>query len=240
MKKFALAALALAGSLSATQSFAVIDAQVMGGARTAKVDYTVGNEDKTKDVKSTEIGFAAHLSPSKLLPVSFGVFAAMNKYDTTAIVQEQIDADPTVSDEFSEPSSSISGMTYGPELMAWVPIPMFKPYLRASYVMGNYDWTNKADVTFSGFDGSVEQTITYKTTGYDVGVGFMYSPVPLLGLVVEYNIGAEKLTATKGKATTKMGSQSDEQDIKADDLDPDDKSKDFGSSAIRLGLSLSL
>lgn len=242
MHRLAIAATAVASTLFAGNAFAFVDAQIMGGARTAKVEYKVNDEDRKKDVKSTELGFAAHLSPSKVLPVAFGVFGNMNKYDTTPIVKEQIEEES--GDTFSNPSSSITGMTYGPELMAWVPIPMFKPFVRASYVMGNYDWKNSADFALGASTGSIEQSLLYKSTGYDVGVGFTYSPIPLLGLVVEYNIGSEKLTATKGtaKTTTTIGAFTSEndQDIKAEDLEDSDKTKTFASSAIRLGLSLSL
>ena len=69
-------------------------------------------------------------------------------------------------------------------------------------------------------------------------------PVPLLGLVVEYNVGAETLTATKGsaKSTATVGGVTgdDESDIEVDDLDDEDKTKTLGSGAIRLGLSLSI
>lgn len=233
-------ALTCAGLASAGQAFAVVDVQVLGGARTATVEYKVGNEDRKKDVKSTELGFAAHVSLSKVLPIGFGVFGNLNKYDTTAIVEEQTEGDQT----FSNLSSSITGTTYGPEIMAWVPIPMFKPFLRASYVMGNYDYKNAGSFEMGTLTGTVESTLTYKATGYDVGVGFTYSPVPLLGLVVEYNIGSEKLTATKGKAKTTSvigaATSEDESDVDVDALDDEDKTKTVGSSAIRLGLSLSI
>lgn len=239
-----LGAMILAGAFPAAPAFAVVDAQVLGGARTATVDYQVNGEDRKKDVKSTELGFAAHVSPSKVLPVAFGVFGNMNKYDTTPIIEEQFEEEATQTTAFSDPASSITGMTYGPEIMAWVPIPMFKPFLRAGYVMGNYDYKNSADYVIGAVDGDIEQTLTYKTTGYDVGLGFIYSPIPLLGLVVEYNLGSETLTATKGKVTTTSTvgalSTEDESDIDVEDLEDEDKTKKFGSSAIRLGLSLSI
>lgn len=244
MKHILWAAATFAGSLHAGHAFAVVDAQVMGGARTATVEYKVNDEDRKKDVKSTELGFAAHVSPSKVLPVSFGVFGNMNKYDATPIVEEQVEEEPGQSGVFTDPKSSITGMTYGPELMAWVPIPMFKPFLRASYVMGNYDYTTSSDYAIGALSGDLETSLTYKASGYDVGVGFIYSPVPVLGLVVEYNLGSETLTATKGKVKTNTtvgaASAEDEDDINLDDLEDSEKTKTIGSSAIRLGLSLSL
>lgn len=244
MKHIVWAALSLAATLTSGRAFAVVDAQVMGGARTAKVEYQVNGEDRKKDVKSTELGFAAHLSPAKVLPVAFGVFGNMNKYDTTKVVEEQVEESGTAGETFTDPTSSITGLTYGPEVMAWVPIPMFKPFLRASYVLGNYDYKTAADYEFGSVSGDMETNITYKATGYNVGVGFTYSPVPLLGLVVEYNIGSETLTATKGsvKSTATVGTVTgeDESDVEIDDLDDSDKTKKVGSSAIRLGLSLSI
>ncbi len=244
MKYTLWATMIFAGSFHSGHAFAVVDAQVMGGARTATVEYKVNDEDRKKDVKSTELGFAAHISLSKVLPVAFGVFGNMNKYDTTPIVEEQVEEESGEGGVFTDPKSSISGMTYGPELMAWVPIPMFKPFLRASYLMGNYDYNTSTDFAVGTLSGDLETSLTYKATGYDVGVGFIYSPVPLLGLVVEYNIGSETLTATKGKVKTNTtigaASSEDEDDINLDDLDDSQKTKTIGSSAIRLGLSLSI
>lgn len=228
-------------------ALAGVDIQVMGGARTAKADYEVGDEEKTMDVKSTEFAFALHVSPSKVLPVAFGVFGAMNKYDMSAIFEEQIEAATDAGMDggfnFDDPKASLTGTTYGPEVMAWVPIPFFKPFLRASYAMGTYEFKRTVDYDVNGLDGELSESIKYKSSGYGIGFGFNYSPVPLLGLIVEYNLGQDQLEATSAKQTNSATSGgvtiSSEEDVEIDDLADDEKKRDVASGAVRLGLSLS-
>lgn len=126
---------------AATPAMAFLDVQLLGGQRSAKYKYDLSDGEHEKAVSSTEMGLALHVSPMKVLPMSFGVGVYQNSFDMKKIFQESMeDQNLTDADGNAVPltgyKSTLGGMSYGPELMVWVPLKFIRPFIRVGYAYG--------------------------------------------------------------------------------------------------------
>lgn len=168
MKRWKLLVAATLATIS-TQGYALFDAQVLYGQRTGKFEAT--GTDET--LKGNEIKAAVHLSPIPLVPVGFGVSLSNVTYpeDTTTFAFKDF-----------------QGLEASAELTAWVPIPGFnlKPYAKLGYVIyGAYGLDGTTTDTNTGL--TVDTKAVYKPSGTSLALGLSWSPLPLVGFLLEYD-----------------------------------------------------
>jgi len=161
-------------SLYASSAAAFFDAEVLAGKRW----YELSSTPKT-NVASQEVSVAAHIDPIPLVPLAFGAkidAGTLNKGDLSAL--DTID--------------TAAVFRAGIDIMAWVPlVPMITPYARLTVpVSGSWIVKGKAE-------GAIDVNSTAKISGFDLGVGVKYSPLPLVRLLLEYGRGMEKYQQDK-------------------------------------------
>lgn len=243
-------AIAAVGLLPAVPAQAVLNVQLIGGQRTGAVKQSLGNDKETTEITSRELGLALHTNPLEEVPFSFGLAVFQQSYDLSPAAEKSMDAIFSGSQNrsfFNETAEgTMKGLIYGPELMAWVPLGMFEPFLRVSYLMGNYETEetlgleSKSGVTPKT---KIDTTVSgeAESTGAFYGVGVRISPAPMFDVFAEYNIGKEthENQETVVETFSKQGGEV-QQDSKStldrDDMDDEDKDEEFGTKSIRLGL----
>ncbi len=190
MKQFVkIAALLVAGW--AQSSFAIVGVSVAGGTSTFKVK----NKDlgTSYDIKTQTLAASVHLDPIPLVPISFGIQALV----------------PSTTSNKDEEFKEFAGTDLSLEIKAWTPIALFNitPYAKVGYtVMGKF--AVKAIRDFSGEE--VKVPVTYDSTGHHIAIGLRYSPIPLFGLLLEYQSQVIELKPTESTgSTTVLGASVD-------------------------------
>lgn len=174
MKRWKLLVAATLATVS-TQSYALFDAQVLYGQRTGKFEATGVSET----LKGNEIKAAVHLSPIPLIPVGFGVSLSNVTY-------------PEDSTSFA--FKDFQGLEASAEVTAWLPLPGLdiKPYAKLGYVIyGAYGLDGTTTDATTGLD--VETKALYKPSGTSLALGLSWSPLPLVGFLLEYDSRSLKL-----------------------------------------------
>lgn len=158
--------LLVSGLFVSESSFALIDGQLLVGSKSGKFKVS----DTSNNVSGQEIKVAVHVDPIPLVPVAFGAF----------VISDTLEVDDV--------SDSVTGQEIGLEVMAWVPLGIagFKPYAKLGYtVLGAYVLEDVATVVDST---PVQIDYAYKATGSHLALGLKWSPLPLVGLMLEYDI----------------------------------------------------
>jgi hypothetical protein len=165
--------------LYAGTASAFVDAEVMAGKRWYQDKQSGG---ATHGVGADEVTVAAHIDPIPLVPVSFGL---------------RVDLDSLNKDDLKysvDSASTASVMRPAIEVVGWLPfVPVVTPYVRLSYPI-------LAEMALKGSVGGEPFAGTYKINGFDAGLGIKWSPLPLIRLLAEYDMGSEQLKADSVKS----------------------------------------
>ena len=162
MEKILLAIL-LAVSSSA---YAILDVGGMVGVRKNTFSY----QETDNDAFGYELMPSAHISPLPLVPFAVGVVALMQN--------------ASYKDDKVDKTGSVNGLLIGMDVMAWVPIPLYSPYVRASYFFSGSHQAEVSGIEYSG---------KFKSSGYHIGVGLSSSLMPFINLLFEVNYGKQTL-----------------------------------------------
>lgn len=173
--KGAFAALVL--FLNATPALAIFDAQLLYGQRSSTVKAEGSPSDS---IKGNELKAALHLSPIPLVPVGFGASVSTLTYEK----EQDVDA--------------FTGLEGSLEVTAWLPfVPVVTPYAKLGYIVfGGYGLDT--DLSIPGSPASKAKT-TFKPKGTTMAVGMKWSPLPLVGVLLEYDMRQTTLEADKTK-----------------------------------------
>ncbi len=166
-------------SLSMPQAMAFVDAQALIGQRNA----TFETDNVSDEATGTEVNLSVHLDPIPLVPVSFGAYVALLDYQTDK------DGDMAM--------KSLKGTEGGLELMAWLPmVPVITPYAKLGFPLYS---AFKGDIRSADVVTGVESELAavYKTSGLRLGVGAMWSPLPLLSVMAQVDFGTQKMKLEK-------------------------------------------
>lgn len=179
-------------ALQAASASAFFDVQVMAGKR-----WYERNDSDGGNVAAQETGLAAHLDPIPLVPVGFGVYATMSSLDK---------------DAFGAGTDTAAGLEAGLDIMAWLPmVPIITPYARLKYpFMSTWAVEGEQAVTASG--PVVKTASSYAVSGPHVGIGAKWSPLPIVKLLVEAQMGSQKIELDEleiAGVKTKGGDSSD-------------------------------
>ena len=113
-----------------------------------------------KDGSTTDV--AAHLDPIPLVPVGFGLRISHRKFDIEGA------------------TGSFEGIMVSPEVYAWFPFGSLKPY-------GKLGWVASGKFANDAFSyGGNTLKLTYDVSASYLGVGVIYSFIPLVGILLEY------------------------------------------------------
>ncbi len=240
--------------LTSSNGYALIGGQVYGGGKSTFYEYVDKNGKQTmKQVGGTEYGLSVHADPIPLVPFSFGLFARKNALDIKPIVEDSL-ADAVATNTQSLPvtwsyTGSVDGIIYGPEVMAWLNLKSWLPYLRASYILGKYTEKYSAEGTINIPNFAVSSTTTFKNeydaSGFGIGIGCQYRPWKLIGFTLEYSILTEDLKLKKMSRQTQTAlngaNQTDtSEDIDISGLNDDYKKKKNGSTALLFGINVGI
>ena len=140
MIKYIKVIVCILGIAFSTNSFALFDAQVLVGNRSAKFEA----EGQSKNVNAIDYEVSAHLSPIPLVPVGLGL---SYNYLTYNPGDNALNLD------------NVTGSELAAELYVWLPLPFIKPYVKAGYVFsGSYEMdilTGSAKYDTSGWYGTI-------------------------------------------------------------------------------------
>jgi len=182
LKMLRLVALPLA-LLHAGSAFALIDVEALAGKRWYKLDLT-----PQQDVSATEVALAAHIDPIPLVPVSFGARVSQAALNTKDLKNYYGAASV----------STASVLEAGLDIMIWVPlVPIFTPYARLNIPV--YGLWKVAGSATNGSATPRDFTHDARVSGAQLSVGFKYSPLPLIGVLLEVNHAAESWKETESK-----------------------------------------
>ncbi len=185
---------------------AIASLQLEFGRRSGKEKMA---SDTSESVTGTEISVSAYLDPIPLVPVGFGLNYAMDTYSVTMAKHNL---------------SELKGYTLAPEITAWLPLLDIKPFIKLGYILlGAY--TGKSDYTVLSTTTSYD--LLYQSSGLRYSAGLKYSPVPLVSLLLEFNLANEKVKPHEIK-------------IGGVDLTSSLTSYDFNSTAILLGVEVGI
>ena len=159
--------------------YSIFDLQLFGGQRSAGMKPTGGT---SSTITGSEMKAAAHLDPIPLVPIGFGLAATSLSF---------------TKDNSKLTFDKITGSEVSFEVMAWIPkmIISLEPYVKVGYVLtGAYDMTAKAN---NSLGVPVKAKSLYKASGYDLAAGVTYSPLPLIGFILEADKRMETLKSDK-------------------------------------------
>lgn len=200
----------------AHNAYALIDAHVTAGQKTAKVNAEDDDVAADDELQGTTVAVGVHYHPFKLVPIGIGAFGEVAK--TTAEISNSIDAE-------------ISQQTIGIEMTAWVPMPVIKPFVKANYVLyGRAE--EKFTIEPAIFDVAQFKTEDAKISGHSIAAGVMWSVVPTLGIVAQYAMNREQLAHKKHTITAADGTETT--------TEADETKTNFTGRSISLGLSFTL
>ena len=111
MIKYIKVIVCILGIAFSTNSFALFDAQVLVGNRSAKFEA----EGQSKNVNAIDYEVSAHLSPIPLVPVGLGL---SYNYLTYNPGDNALNLD------------NVTGVLFAAELYVWLPLPFIKLMLR--------------------------------------------------------------------------------------------------------------
>lgn len=238
-------ALILCAFAASTQAMADVEVGVLGGSRSSKWKYELSDGKHEKTSQGMEMGLSIHFKLSPKLPMSFGVSAFQTSYDLKDILDEEMDDQSGVDPDdgtvtlFSNGKSDLTGLTYGPEVMAWIPLKSFRPFLRVGYGLGTYNLTKKFDVSMDGNSMNGTLVYTYGVAGVNYGLGFIFDVNKNFGLLLEYNLSSLKLKAKKAKIISKAGGIEQTVEMPAEEFTDNEKKDKIDSGAARIGLTFS-
>lgn len=157
------------------QAFALIDGQLLVGSKSGT--FKLGSEEDS--ISGQQVKLAVHLDPIPLIPVGFGAFMITDTFD----VDDDAGSDSATASEF------------GLEVMAWLPFDLagFTPYAKLGYtVIGGFVFENAVDL------GSGQTAdLVYTGSGTHLGLGVKWSPLPLVGILLEADMSTMKLSFDK-------------------------------------------
>ena len=162
MKKIFLAFIITMSS----SSYALVDVGGMIGVRKSTFSY----QQTDNHVLGYDLMASAHISPLPLVPFAIGAVVLMQN--------------ASYKDETSDKTGSFTGLQYGIDAMAWIPIPIYSPYARVSYFLAG---SHKAKVSGVGFSGR------YDSSGFHIGLGINAGLLPFINLMFEINYGEQTL-----------------------------------------------
>ena len=160
----AVAAASIVWGQGPSASAKFFDVQAMIGKRW----YEFESDGTKTGVQSQEIDIAAHIAPIPVVPVGFGVGLKLGE-----LRKEDLGSDVSEAKVFEA----------GLDITGWVPlIPIITPYARLNIPLIATSAT-KSKVDLGA--GKVEYASTSKLSGFHLNAGVMFSPIPLVGVLVE-------------------------------------------------------
>ena len=160
--------LAILPFLWSSSAFALFEAQLLLGSRTQNLNYT--GMDKAATGSSTK--FAFHLDPIPLIPISFGLALESVTYDVSV-------ADNGLSE--------LSGLHIVPELRVWTPsIAGISAYAKLGFSID----ASKGKTTQTVLGEDLSTDVTFVGQSMHIVPGISYSPLPLISLLLEYDMGS--------------------------------------------------
>lgn len=165
--------------LYATSSYALFDVQAMIGKRSVTAKESGGGSSTS--LSGDELKVAAHLSIIPFVPIGLGL--------ALSAVDFKDDSNKFQFDDLKGTEASL-------EVTAWLPFEIagVTPYARFGYVLyGAYKRERK--VADLGVETKYENT--YKPEGFNTAFGINWSPLPLIGILLEVDLRQEKLAADK-------------------------------------------
>ena len=114
------------------------------------------------EYSGTRTDVAFHLDPIPLVPIGFGL-----NLSTQTVEKDGLE---------------IQGVIVSPEIYAWFPFGSFKPYAKIGVALGS---KFKGDTMVPVGGVLTKAAVTYDYTGSHIGVGLIYSLVPLVGILLE-------------------------------------------------------
>lgn len=182
-------ALGLLGS--STSSYALFAIQGLYGQKTAKFSGALDGDD----AEGTQMKFAAHIDPLPLpmITLGFGLSFSLIDYDVNG---QQGISETVSSTTYAVPFTELTGYAAGPEIFFGVSIPTvdLMPYLRLTYAISAI--TGKGDVSVTdGVTIDTETSVDFAMVGagLNYGIGVAYSPLPLLAILLEYEIAEDDM-----------------------------------------------
>jgi len=186
-----------------TPSYGLVDVQALAGKRSG--DFKTKGSDASK-LEGTEIVVAAHLDPIPLVPIAFGASFHVQTWDKDKL-------------EVKSAESSLVNL----EVMAWIPaVPIVTPYAKVGYTVVGAMHV-KSDVDLGA--GPQELDRLYKVSGYNLTAGVNYPMIPLVGILLEADMGTHEIAPDK----IKLGGT---------ELDGDAYKATSSTTAFRLGLQV--
>lgn len=205
MRHFITSVVAVGAVVLSSQAQAFVDAQALIGQRSATIE---GNNVSDK-ATATEVNLSVHIDPIPLVPVSFGGYLSTLDYDT--------DADGDLR------AATLKGTEAGLEVMAWLPmVPVITPYAKLGLPVYS---VFKADLIDTDPVTNVTREIpaVMKSSGLHLGIGAMWSPLPLVAILAQVDLGTQKMKVE----------EVDGQDPNVDDFD-------YKSTGFLLGVRVSI
>lgn len=169
-------------SVISSPAMAFIGGQLLIGQRTTKFE----NSSTDKTLKGSEMQASLHLDPIPLIPISFGLKLSQITFKE----KDNYKAD---------------GLEIAPEVMAWLPIDIANLTFFAKVGYTAYGvYVTESETTAVG--ATVKYKMAYKPSGTRISVGAIWSPLPLIGVLAEYEITNHKLAFDKIKTGTETDS----------------------------------
>ncbi len=148
-----------------TTSFALFKGYVGAGYTFGEVEIGSGSTAVEAELDGLKYAAGFYIQPVPLVPVGIGATGEFANFgEDDGLDKRRL-------------------FSLRPELTAWLPlvkIKKLKPFVKLGYTLG---WMN--------FEGSSVDT-DLKVSGLNAGLGLGYKPLPLLELLLLYNIGFEK------------------------------------------------
>lgn len=199
-------AFASAVLLSSANAYAIFDAQLLVGQRSAKI--------LDEDANSQEVGVAVHVDPIPLVPLAFGFYANSMTFE---------EKDATSMD-------GAKGLEAGFQLYGWFPIGVagLKPYAKVGIPL--YSAIKGSQDIDDGAGGTVKVDSLFETSGMHINFGLGYSPIPMMAILFEVGLGQQKMKPKE----IKFGGQ--KQDLSALGMEEEDYKSTSYSLGIEIGL----
>ena len=190
-----------------TEAAAIFDVQFMAGRRTGTWTHRAAAVNVEKDASIDELQVGFHLDPIPLVPISFGLSIDIDNYSSPE----------------THGFTVLHGISLQPEIQVWWPLGDLKPYARVGYAIDALKGTATNTTTAT----PAEYDVILGGTGVHVGLGVKYNVIPFLALLVEYNLGFEKVKTQTA-------------DAGGVDLKDSYPAFDFNTNAFLIGVQLGL
>jgi hypothetical protein len=241
-----LAGTALVGVVISSQALAGVNFGVFTGSRTTNLIFRPGSDQEKVSASMGEFGLESGWSPIPMVPVSIGgvasYYATVGEASMDDAFEDYINAVNSTGTFSASAGMTINGVTGGPNLTVWAPLPLVQPYLSLSYVFGleTQSTSATAETTSGGDDYTLEFSLeeTYFVTDTDVALGLRLSPIPFVNVFGEYVMSTGSRTGETAIGTMSLSKNGDLVAGSAVDEFDTAPESDFSATTIRLGVGL--